>query len=307
MGETFILVPAYNAAGTIAATLESVQAQTRGLDGLAGLHLADDGSRDDTATVARAVWNAGVPLHILNSDGNRGQWSNVNRALLHLSSSAEWVLLLHADDLAKPNWLECMLSRIRNCGPRVASICASWESLLPDGRVVGGEEQPSRPVEVIDGTWYAVRDTVVKGCWWHISGCAIRLPAFRDIGPFNPDLDVADWEWLLRCLGRGWQVEYIPRILIQYRQHAASVSSASFLRDRDIQESLALCQRYAPLLSFRQRCEFHLRRATYAIRRFGRAILRRQPKRALVSARSLGLVGASLTRCVAVPSRRYDL
>jgi glycosyltransferase involved in cell wall biosynthesis len=307
MGETLILIPAYNAAETIAATLKSVQSQTRERDGLAGLYIADDGSRDATLAVAHAAWQTTVPLHVLSSDGNRGQWNNVNRALSSLGSTAEWVLLLHADDLAKGNWLECMLSRIRTCGPNVASICASWESLLPDGRVVGGEDQPSRPIEVIDGTWNAVRDTIVKGCWWHISGCAIRLSAFRDIGPFNPDLDVADWEWLLRCLGRGWQVEYVPRVLIQYRQHAASVSSASFLRDRDIQESLALCQRYAPLLSFGQRCEFHLRRAKYAIRRLGRAVLRRDPSRALVSARSLGLVGASLTRCVAVPSRRYDL
>jgi glycosyltransferase involved in cell wall biosynthesis len=307
MGETHILIPAYNAADTIAATVESVQLQTPRLDGIAGMYLADDGSRDETSAVARAAWTSPIPLRVLRAERNAGQWNNVNQAMLSLDSTAEWVLLLHADDLAKPHWLETMLARIHACGPRVASICTSWESLLPDGRVVGGEDLPGRPVKVIDGTWTAVRDTVVKGCWWHISGCAIRLSAFNDIGPFNPALDVADWEWLLRCLARGWQVEYVPRTLIQYRQHAASISSASFWRDRDIQESLALCQRYAPLLSLGQRCEFHFRRAKYAVRRLGRAVLRRQPKRALVSARSLGLVGASLTRCVATPTRRYDL
>lgn len=54
---------------------------------------------------------------------------------------------------------------------------------------------------------------------------------------------LGDWEWLLRCLARAWSVEYIPRTLIRYRQHEASVSTLSFRMDPDISESLEVMER----------------------------------------------------------------
>jgi GT2 family glycosyltransferase len=297
MPRAAIVIPAFEAAGTIAATLRSVQAQGCGLAELSAVYMADDGSRDPTVSVAGEAWRfASPPLRVLSADRNLGQWPNVNRALGALPANVEWVLLLHADDLAKSGWLDAMLGRMNVCEPDVASICSSWEALLPDGTVAGGEDDPRQPVHVVRGTSQAVRDTVVSGCWWHISGCAMRLRAFRDVGPFNPALAFADWEWLLRCLARGWQVEYVPTTLIQYRQHAGSVSADSFQRDQDIYETLAVVQRYARLLTLRDVWGVHFREGQFAGRRFGRAVLRGQPSRALARGRTLAAVVTSLSR-----------
>ena len=51
---------------------------------------------------------------------------------------------------------------------------------------------------------------------------------------------LGDFEWLLRCLKLGYNVEYIPRTTMLYRMHSASVSSNSFRRGQDLLEQLEL-------------------------------------------------------------------
>ena len=122
---------------------------------------------------------------------------------------------------------------------------------------------------------------MLKGCWWHISGCAIRLAAFRDIGDFAEHLaQSSDWAWLLRCLRRGWGVDYIPQTLIVYRQHVASVSSTSFRDHRDVAESFEIIKSFAGYLTFRDVCQLHGARARSLISRIGRSLLSRNVDRA---------------------------
>ena len=267
-----ILVPCHNDAGTIAATLESIQQQDA-LGELTGLYLADDGSADDTIAVARNAWQTLPKLTILANHQNRGQWPNVNRAFYELSKELDWLLILHADDRGKPHWVRLTMERIKNCTPRVASVCSSWDGWLPDGSILPGEDNPNRPVEVIQGDRAAVRHTLMAGCWWHISGCAIRLEAFQNVGDFMPALDQGDWEWLLRSFERGWGAEYIPRTLILYRQHNASVSSICFRTNRDIGDSLHIAARFKDALSLGEWLRFHARLLIFSLKRLGKSLL----------------------------------
>src|SRR5262249_43454148 len=73
---------------------------------------------------------------------------------------------------------------------------------------------------------------------------AIRVERFSEIGGFQPHLDIADFEWLLRCLKLGYDIEYIPRTTMLYRNHTASVSSNSFRNGRDLIELLELSESY---------------------------------------------------------------
>ena len=137
-----------------------------------------------------------------------------------------------------------------------------------------GEECPGRPAVLVRGTRQAVRDTLQSGCWWHISGCAIRVLAFRQIGDFRPDLPyLSDFEWLVRCLAQGLSVLYLPRSTMRYRQHSTSVSSKSFRQAQDIREKLLVFARcrnmdYLSLFEYRQR----VRAALYELSR--RALVR---------------------------------
>ncbi len=296
MSGVSILVPAYNAASTIGETLSSIQQQTA-LAQINTVYVADDGSTDTTIHMAQHVWTAATPMRILQADQNVGQWPNVNQAMRRVrADDQDWVLLIHSDDVAKPDWLEQNLRELEVAHTHVASICCSWDVWRGDSTVAGENDTRSHS-RLIAGTGTSVGDSLLSGCWWHISGSAIRLSAFDAVGAFDPAAFYgADWDWLLRCLDLGWSIAYIPRSLIRYRIHAASVAARSFEYDLDIRESLQLMRRYGRLLTRRQRLAFHARRLEFASRRAVRAATQRRLDRCLRALNTGLLVVDSLTR-----------
>jgi glycosyltransferase involved in cell wall biosynthesis len=269
-----ILIPSYNSSRTIGETLASIQRQAAGMERIAGIYVSDDASSDGTIEAARGAWTASGAVHILQRERNGGERRNVNEAVERLGGEADWILLMHSDDLAREDWLPHMLARIDRCDRSVATICSSWDGLFSDGRIERGEDNEQRETEYIAGTNEAVHSTLLRGCWWHISGCAIRLRAFQDIGEFAYDLpQKGDWEWLMRCLRKGWAVEYIPRTLILYRLHAASVSSSAFRRHLDVLESVHIVREYAEFLSSGEILRMHWRWVIYLARRLGKGLI----------------------------------
>ncbi|MDW8400052.1 MAG: glycosyltransferase family A protein, partial [Acetobacteraceae bacterium] len=88
-----VLIPARDAAATLAETLDSLAAQTRPPDEVI---VVDDGSRDGTAALARRH-----PLapRVLAGPG-RGPAAATNLGVR--AASAGWIAALDADDLAPP-------------------------------------------------------------------------------------------------------------------------------------------------------------------------------------------------------------
>jgi glycosyltransferase involved in cell wall biosynthesis len=240
-----VLIPAYNAAPTIAATLKALQTNPD-LINIKSVIVFDDASTDGTAEVAKSAWHSAMPLEIRRNQRNLGQWPTTNLALGGLPGEIEWALILHSDDVVKPNWLSLYLEAMQACQDNVATICSSydcWDS--ESGRVEPGEEAPNRPAELVPGTAESVIDTLNRGCWWHISGCAIRVQAFHEIGSFEPSMPYcADWEWLLRCLAGRRSVLYLPRSTMLYRQHVTSVAAKSLRLAVDIEEHLRIYEMY---------------------------------------------------------------
>jgi GT2 family glycosyltransferase len=270
-----VVIPAYNASSTIGETLGALQSNSE-LGRLQAVIVLDDTSRDGTVDAARSAWHSQVPLEIWSNAENAGERITVNSGLANLPSDVEWAFILHADDIVKPNWISLYLNEMSRCPKHVASICSSYDDWDPDsGQIIPGEEFPERPTVVVNGTREAVLDTLNRGCWWHISGCAIRVRAFRQIGAFNPEMpQTGDWEWLLRCLAMGFSILYLPRSTMFYRQHVHSVSSNSFRRAQDLRETLLIFSAY--------RNEGYLTPIEY--RRKVRALLYQLSRRTLVRA-----------------------
>jgi GT2 family glycosyltransferase len=236
-----IVIPAFNAAATIVETLRAVQT-CPGVAKLGGVFVCDDASTDNTRELAADAWISMPKLAILQNGQRLGQHRTVNAAFERLSKHYEWIFVLHADDIVKENWLDLYFQRIKAAEQRVASICSSYDCWYPEAKKIEpGEDDFSRDLEIIRGARESVLGTLKAGCWWHISGCAIRVERFFEIGGFRPHLDyMADFDWLLRCLKLGYDIEYIPRTTMLYRMHSASVSSNSFRRGRDLAEQLEL-------------------------------------------------------------------
>lgn len=185
-------------------------------------------------------------MAIFRNERNIGERATVNRLLKQLGRGYDWAYILHADDVVKENWLKLYSTKMENAGPRVASICSSYDCWFPESNtVVPGEDDFGRELEIIRGSRESVLGTLARGCWWHISGCAVRMKHFWEIGGFRTDLpQLGDYEWLLRCLKTGYDIEYIPRTTMLYRMHGTSVSSVSFKRGQDLQEQLDIVGQY---------------------------------------------------------------
>jgi len=281
-----IIVPAYNASDTIRETLESIQTQQSGLDRVSCVVLADDHSSDDTTAVARSCWTSQVPLKLSRNSKNNGERTTVNDAVKALSDTVNWFFILHADDLAKPNWLEVMLRAIDRAPTRTVSFTASYDVLFPDGRIIEGDNSGEARKVVIEGTPLNIRDTLKRGCWFKISSCAIRVSAFRDLSGFMPDMPQSgDWDFVLRVLRAGWAIEYIALCLSVYRQTTQSVSSKSFREHRDVTEALLILDRFREFLSLRDMTIRHVYYLYTLGRRAGASVVRGDFER-------LGLAGA---------------
>lgn len=268
-----ILIPSYNSAGTIVETLDSVQRQLPEAGNLS-VYLADDGSKDGTIAVARQTWKAQLPLRVIARERNLGQWPNKNGALAEIAGNADWVLLLHADDFARNQWLSVLLDRISRCPASVGSIGSGWKNLHVENPIPSPEDDAPPKVEEIKGTPESVRWTLLKGCWWLISGCAIRLAAFRDVGPFDPRFPYGgDYEWLLRCLHKGWDVELLEKNLIFRRSRSGSVSGQSSLRHIDIRDYIRIYNRYARVLAPREIVRLHAKACVALGRRMARSVV----------------------------------
>lgn len=299
MKPVVIIVPTYNSAATIVETLQSIQDQDD-LSTVRYVLLCDDGSTDDTVERARRAWTGSVPLRLRLAERNRGERGNLNDAMTSLEGDIEWALILHSDDLAKPHWTRRTIEEFKGDRDNVASVCSSYDVFQPGGVVESGEDDPHRAPELIRSSRLAVRSTLLRGCWWHISGSAIHIASFRASGGFREDLpQLGDWEWVLRCLRLGYGLVYIPRTLIRYRQHSTSVSSLSFRVHRDVTEALGIIQEYAAALSRADLAKIHARRLTYLARRAVRSLVARDGKRALLAVRVGVSVVVNFFRCQA--------
>lgn len=90
-----VVIPAYNEAGRLPASLEKIIAwharQTRPVD----LLVVDDGSTDGTARIVQEVVGDRLPLTVLVNDPNRGKGFSVRRGML--AAEGDYVLFTDAD------------------------------------------------------------------------------------------------------------------------------------------------------------------------------------------------------------------
>jgi glycosyltransferase involved in cell wall biosynthesis len=102
-----VVMPAYNAARTLAQTYAEVREQPL----VDSIILVDDRSRDDTVAIARAL--EGVLVHV--HDVNKGYGANQKTCYrLALEAGADIVIMIHPDYQYTPRLIPAMVSLIGN-------------------------------------------------------------------------------------------------------------------------------------------------------------------------------------------------
>jgi glycosyltransferase involved in cell wall biosynthesis len=124
-----VVIPAYNAAQTLAETLDSVRRQThRDLE----MFVVDDGSTDDTAAVAERAVSADARLRLIRQS-NSGVAASRNAGLRR--ATGDFVAWLDADDLWHHTKIEKQLKVFEAAQEPLSFVYTGYRLIDEDGRV----------------------------------------------------------------------------------------------------------------------------------------------------------------------------
>ncbi len=204
------VIPARNAAATLAQTLDSLLAQTaprwRAL-------IVDDGSTDATGAIIAAY--AARDQRFMHLSGPKAGVSRARNTALPFAQG-RWLHCLDADDWVAPEFYEKMLDLLAATPDAVAGYCGYRRVMADDGItwMYFLPEIAENPPEMF-----------ARFCGLHIAGLLLDRAAVRMLGGFDPALATCeDWDLFQRLarLGRRWVGLAEP--LAFYRASASSLS-----------------------------------------------------------------------------------
>jgi glycosyltransferase involved in cell wall biosynthesis len=207
-----VLIPAYNAASTIADTIDSLRAQTFP-DWEACV--VDDGSSDETLQIASNY--AALDLRIrVWSQPNSGTASARNRA--GAESRGRYLCLLDADDLYLPDYL-AEQARFIEEHPGFQIYSCNADALLPDGTRHAYHRTESHG-SIMSLT---LNDMLEEN---QISSFSIfERGTFALVGGFRVGVYVEDYDFWLRAMAVGATHIHNPKTLVQYRMRLDNKSA----------------------------------------------------------------------------------
>ena len=198
-----VVIPAYNASGTLANAIESALAQTVIP---VEIVVVDDGSSDDTSAISENY----APRIRTIRQSNAGPGAARNRGILETTS--EWVAFLDADDSWVPRKMERQL--VMASIPEAGVIHATGTQIHSDNNRFA----PSRVT--FDDMWRANCIT--------LSSAIVRRVAIDSVGGFDEHRDligVEDRNLWLRIAASHWVILTWPENLVWYTPAPGNLSS----------------------------------------------------------------------------------
>lgn len=239
-----VLIPAYNRADTIGATLDSLVQQTYPNTEIV---VVDDGSRDGTAAVVARYGDRVRYVY----QSNRGLAAARNRA--QQESRGRLLAWLDADDVCEPERLAVQVacleemsdvglccsdfSAFTEAGPLASSYIADYYRVVreaPGGlpglfgacRTLAANPAvrgllPAGTVTVYQG---ALFDRLVWGNFVHPPTIMFRRELLEQVGDLDESYsNLCDYDWLLRA-SRSASIAFIDRPLLRYRLSPGQMS-----------------------------------------------------------------------------------
>ncbi|MGH7806334.1 MAG: glycosyltransferase family 2 protein, partial [Candidatus Binatia bacterium] len=206
-----VIVPAFDAAASIAETLASVGGQTyRNLE----VVVVDDGSTDDTVARVAALAERDTRIVLLRQD-HGGVAAARNLAIAH--ATGELIAPLDADDLWEPRKLERQVEALAAAPASVSFVYCWWRNVDSAGRML--YDGPRWRVE-----GRAFERLVEVNFVGNASIPLIRRAALDEVGGYSERLrrengqGCEDWDLYLRLAERS-ELRVVPEILVSYRSH----------------------------------------------------------------------------------------
>ncbi|MCW5892635.1 MAG: glycosyltransferase [bacterium] len=201
-GRVSVLVPCHNGARYLGEALDSALGQTHGD---VEILVADDGSTDTSAAVARAY---GPRVRCLAQE-NRGPSAARNLALG--ASTGEYVALLDADDRFHPRKLARQVELLAARPDAGAAYCG-WRFIDADG-----DELPERGWPRVEGD---LLPQLLLGNLFHPVSVVLRREVVERAGGFDERWRVnEDWALFLEASRQGARWVCVDEALCDYRLH----------------------------------------------------------------------------------------
>ena len=214
------MIPAQNASAWIADTIASVVAQSARAQ-IDDICIIDDGSSDDTASIAAGAFHQTDIPHAIVRIPNRGP--SAARNLGWQRSRATWIQFLDADDLLAPGKIERQLEAAAALDDDVAVVYSPWSDLFQTGGVWKRAAWLRDPNIGAD----ALADQLETGNFIATGSQLFRRSWLDRVGGFDERLRlIEDVDLLLRLAIAGAQFAKAPSAqpLFLYRRHQASAS-----------------------------------------------------------------------------------
>lgn len=227
-----VVIPAYNAAQTIARAVGSVLAQTLPPREII---VVDDASTDGTIAKARALG----PVKPVVLPKQRGAGAARNAGIR--AAAGPWIAFLDADDEWLPQKLEKQCAAAP--GPRSAVFCAS-EEFGPDGISMG---DTLRGVSV-DCSPDAFK-SLLKTNFMATPTVMASRQLLTELGGFDETLPVAEDQDLWIRLAAAGELVYVPETLV--RVHVRAESLSSYRRSDQSRHVLPMIERHLTKFSDR--------------------------------------------------------
>ena len=275
-----IFIPCYNAAATIAATITSV-GEAIDIIGLpVPVYLFDDCSKDDSVAIAQKSWQRPDGLFVHRNAVNTGERRTTNDAFAAFRGNYDWVVIIHADDIVKKDWLTTLYQQILLVDDRRCfTVWSSFDSLdSASGKVVPGDD--TGDIHIRERTPEEKRRYITRlYCNWHISGAAINVTLYHTLDGFDVTMpQFGDTDFFARGLLAGLTDVYISRTLTWYRVVVGSVSSTSVRTNRDIREILYIIAKFGDILKEDEMRQLQKKLAGIAFRRSCRWVIHLHPR-----------------------------
>lgn len=211
-----LIIPVYNAAKTLPATLESIRTQRfRDFEVI----FAEDAGTDGSAALLDAFCqDSGLPCKLLRAEKNGGAAAARNRALE--VAEGDYLAFADADDLLDPSMLEQAAAAVETSDRPVDIVGWDWTlGLNQDGRYMRQADYAT-PAE-------ALRNLTGGTMRWNLWMFLVRRALIEQNGiRFIPGADIGeDMQFMLRAFLHAGQVVQFHESLYRYNAvNSASIS-----------------------------------------------------------------------------------
>ncbi|PJE28791.1 Glycosyltransferase involved in cell wall bisynthesis [Pseudooceanicola antarcticus] len=204
-----IVIPCYNSAATLGATLDSLRAQSLGdWEAL----VIDDGSVDDSLDIARRFAQQDPRFRPMR---NSGKGPSEARNLALSEARGEILAFCDADDLWLPGKLESLARRFAD--PTIDATYA---------RVAFFDAEGTRSSSRILSRDVTVSDLLGENPVCTMSNLALRADVFRARGGLDARIvHNEDLEFLIRLVGEGHRLAGIDEVQVMYRTSVTGLSA----------------------------------------------------------------------------------